>query len=54
MVLFPEVFVKAQDEMDDVVGRVRLPDLNDREALPYLDAVIKEVYRFVRHHGGEH
>lgn len=46
MVLFPEVFVKAQDEMDDVVGRARLPGLNDREALPYLDAVIKEVYRW--------
>ncbi|KAK0201063.1 cytochrome P450 [Desarmillaria ectypa] len=46
MVLYSEVFVKAQHEVDDVVGRVRLPDLNDREALPYLDAVIKEVYRW--------
>ncbi|KAG7447172.1 cytochrome P450 [Guyanagaster necrorhizus] len=46
MALHPDVFAKAQSEMDDVVGRVRLPGLNDREALPYLDAVIKEVYRW--------
>ena len=45
MVLHPEVFQKAQEEMDQVVGRNRLPDLDDRKALPYLECVVKESYR---------
>lgn len=47
MVLYPGAFAKAQEEMDFVVGRERLPDLSDREFLPYLESVIKEVYRSV-------
>ncbi len=47
MVLYPGAFAKAQEEMDFVVGRERLPDLSDRESLPYLESVIKEVYRSV-------
>lgn len=46
MVLYPGPFTKAQEEMDFVVGRERLPDLSDRESLPYLESVIKEVYRW--------
>ncbi|TCD62441.1 hypothetical protein EIP91_006903 [Steccherinum ochraceum] len=46
MVLHPEVLKKAQTEMDKVVGRGRLPDWEDRESLPYLVSVIKEVYRW--------
>ncbi|TCD62443.1 hypothetical protein EIP91_006905 [Steccherinum ochraceum] len=46
MVLHPEVYAKAQEETDRVVGSDRLPELEDRESLPYLDAVIKEVYRW--------
>lgn len=45
MVLHPEVVHKAQAEIDRVVGRTRLPGLMDRDALPYLDQVLKEVYR---------
>ncbi|PCH38762.1 cytochrome P450 [Wolfiporia cocos MD-104 SS10] len=47
MVLYPEVFQKAQAEIDRVIGRERLPDFGDRDSLPYLECVIQEVYRCV-------
>ncbi|KAI0351242.1 cytochrome P450 [Trametes cingulata] len=46
MVLHTEAFKKAQEEMDSVVGRSRLPDFEDRDSLPYLECVLKEVYRW--------
>jgi len=46
MVLHPEVYKRAQEEIDRVVGSQRLPDFSDRDSLPYLDCVIKEVYRW--------
>ncbi|KAJ3488147.1 hypothetical protein NLI96_g3052 [Meripilus lineatus] len=46
MVRHPEAFRKAQDEIDAVVGHDRLPDLNDRDSLPYLNALITELYRY--------
>ncbi|KAI0350838.1 O-methylsterigmatocystin oxidoreductase [Trametes cingulata] len=46
MVIYPEVQRKAQKELDDVVGPDRLPDFTDREALPYINAVTKEVMRW--------
>ena len=50
MLLHPEVVKKAQGELDDVVGRGRLPTFQDEEALPYVRALIKEIERFdVRH-----
>ncbi|KAI0920236.1 hypothetical protein AcV5_010032 [Taiwanofungus camphoratus] len=45
MVLHPEVYKRAQEEIDRVIGSERLPDFDDREALPYLECVIKEVLR---------
>ena len=45
MLLYPDVYHKAQEEMDRVVGPTRLPELDDRDSLPYLNAVIKETYR---------
>ena len=47
MVNFPELQLKAQEEIDRVVGRSRLPDFSDEADLPYLSAVLKEVLRFV-------
>lgn len=47
MVLHPEVYRKAQAEIDRVVGSERLPELEDRPSLPYLECVLKEVYRSV-------
>ncbi|KAH9929334.1 cytochrome P450 [Fomitopsis serialis] len=45
MVLHPAVYKKAQEELDRVVGNTRLPTLEDRPNLPYIDCVIKETYR---------
>ncbi|OAX32334.1 cytochrome P450 [Rhizopogon vinicolor AM-OR11-026] len=46
MVLNPEVQAKAQAEIDRVVGKDRLPDFNDRPALPYMDALLRETFRW--------
>ncbi|EME50310.1 hypothetical protein DOTSEDRAFT_59413 [Dothistroma septosporum NZE10] len=42
----PEIQQKAQDEIDQIVGKERLPALQDRGDLPYTEAVITEVLRF--------
>lgn len=47
MTRHPEIFKKAQEEMDRVVGNDRLPDFDDRDSLPYLDAILKEILRYV-------
>ena len=46
MTLYPEVQRKAQAEIDQVVGNSRLPDFSDQDALPYVQAVLKEVLRW--------
>jgi cytochrome P450 len=46
MVLHPEVQLKAREEIDGVVGDNRLPTVQDRKHLPYVEAVLKEVFRF--------
>ena len=46
MVLYPEYQVKAREEIDRVVGSVRLPDFGDRPSLPYIEAIIQEVLRY--------
>nr|BED43012.1 cytochrome P450 monooxygenase [Trametes versicolor] len=46
MSLYPEVLKKAQAELDAVVGPHRLPDFEDREALVYVNAIIKEALRW--------
>ncbi|KAK7037754.1 hypothetical protein VNI00_010715 [Paramarasmius palmivorus] len=40
-----EVQQKAQDEIDAVVGRDRLPTLEDRKSLPYIEAIYRETMR---------
>jgi cytochrome P450 len=47
MVLHPDVLAKAQAEVDRIMGSNRLPDLSDRDTLPYLDAIITETLRYV-------
>jgi hypothetical protein len=44
MILHSEIQKKAQQEIDQVI-RGRLPEHSDLNDLPYLQAVIKEVYR---------
>ena len=46
MLLFPEAQKKAQQELDRVVGADRLPDLSDENELPYITAIMKEVFRW--------
>jgi cytochrome P450 len=46
MILYPEVMKKAQAEIDAVVGNDRLPTFADREHLPYINALAKEVLRW--------
>ncbi|OBZ67809.1 O-methylsterigmatocystin oxidoreductase [Grifola frondosa] len=46
MLSHPEVRRKAQAELDAVVGRDRLPDFNDRDSLPYVNAVALESFRW--------
>lgn len=46
MVRYPEVQKKAQREIDAVVGSSRLPSLKDRDQLPYMKALAKEVLRW--------
>ncbi|GAB1217418.1 hypothetical protein ATERTT37_006657 [Aspergillus terreus] len=46
MALFPDVQRKAQEEMDRVTGGNRLPSYEDRENLPYINAMIKESVRW--------
>nr|XP_048308730.1 cytochrome P450 2C26-like [Myodes glareolus] len=43
----PHVTAKVQQEIDHVVGRQRSPCMQDRKQMPYTDAVIHEVQRFI-------
>ena len=47
MLHYPDVYRKAQEEIDRVIGRERLPELTDRGSLPYLEALVTELYRHV-------
>ncbi|KZT73750.1 cytochrome P450 [Daedalea quercina L-15889] len=42
---YPDIQQKAQEELDRVVGRDRLPTLEDEKNLPFCHAIIKEVER---------
>lgn len=46
MLLYPNVQRKAQEELDRVVGRDRLPEVADRQSLPYVSAIVKEILRW--------
>ncbi|KAH9917068.1 cytochrome P450 [Fomitopsis serialis] len=46
MILYPDVYAKAQEEMDSIIGGARLPTVSDKDALPYLECILKETYRF--------
>ena len=46
MALNPLVQKKAQEEIDRVIGTDRLPTFADRDDLPYVNAVVKEVLRW--------
>ncbi|KAF5368991.1 hypothetical protein D9758_002839 [Tetrapyrgos nigripes] len=45
MLLYPEIQQRAQEELDKVVGRSRLPSFNDLTHLPYIQAILRETLR---------
>ncbi|RCI13695.1 hypothetical protein L249_8212 [Ophiocordyceps polyrhachis-furcata BCC 54312] len=45
-ILFPDAQAKAQEELDRVIGTKRLPTMKDRDKLPYVDAMVKEIFRW--------
>jgi cytochrome P450 len=47
MLVRPDVQIKAQAEIDGVVGRDRLPELDDAPQMPYVQAVINECLRWL-------
>ena len=47
MMLNPGIRLKAQQELDAVVGTNRLPALEDQSSLPYMTAILREVLRLV-------
>ncbi|KAI9435475.1 cytochrome P450 [Lactarius indigo] len=46
LLLYPDVQTRAQAEIDQVIGRSRLPAFSDRPKLPYVDAICKELLRW--------
>ncbi|KAL0952652.1 hypothetical protein HGRIS_006895 [Hohenbuehelia grisea] len=46
MALYPHVVAQAHAELDRVLGGKRLPTFEDRPALPYIDAIYREVMRW--------
>uniref|UniRef100_A0A8D2EMJ2 Cytochrome P450 2D6 n=1 Tax=Theropithecus gelada TaxID=9565 RepID=A0A8D2EMJ2_THEGE len=46
MILHPDVQRRVQQEIDNVIGQVRRPEMRDQARMPYTTAVIHEVQRF--------
>jgi len=46
MVLHPEAQKKAQKELDSVLKEGHLPTLADKPNLPYIECLIKELFRW--------
>lgn len=46
MLWYPDVLVKAQREIDAVLGKGHLPNFIDEDSLPYCSAVVKESFRW--------
>jgi cytochrome P450 len=46
MITNPDIQTKCQEELDNVVGRHRMPNFGDLDQLPYLRATVKEILRW--------
>ena len=49
MTLRPSVARRAQREIDEVTGgpNIRMPTLADRKKMPYIECILREVFRYV-------
>ena len=47
MTLYPEIQQRAQAEIDAVIGHDRLPGFQDREDLPFVNAICTELLRWL-------
>ncbi|CDQ61740.1 unnamed protein product [Oncorhynchus mykiss] len=47
LIKYPDIQEHVQQEIDTVIGRHRVPRVEDRKSLPFTDAVIHEVHRFL-------
>ncbi|XP_047408695.1 cytochrome P450 2C9-like isoform X2 [Sciurus carolinensis] len=43
----PEVTEKVQEEIDRVIGRHRSPCMQDKSSMPYIEAVLHEIQRYI-------
>ncbi|XP_069442246.1 cytochrome P450 2D14-like isoform X2 [Ovis canadensis] len=46
MILHPDVQRRVQQEVDEVIGKVRRPEMGDQALMPFTVAVVHEVQRF--------
>ncbi|KAF5317476.1 hypothetical protein D9758_018784 [Tetrapyrgos nigripes] len=46
MSCYPDAQLRAQQELDDVLGRGQMPTLEDRPSLPYIEAILRELMRW--------
>lgn len=46
MLVSPDAQRKAQEEIDQLTGGIRLPVASDRSSLPFVDAMVKETLRW--------
>ncbi|CAH1800952.1 unnamed protein product [Owenia fusiformis] len=47
MMNFPDIQSKLHEEIDHVIGKDQLPELSDREKMPYMEATILETLRYM-------
>ena len=47
MAKHPDIVKQAQEEIDRGTKQERLPTLDDRQAMPIIDCIMKEVFRYV-------
>lgn len=45
-IYYPEIQTKLQEEIDNVIGKNRVPNVEDRPMLPYVEALIFEIFRY--------
>ncbi|XP_060244967.1 cytochrome P450 2D3-like isoform X1 [Meriones unguiculatus] len=46
MILHPDVQCRVQQEIDEIIGQARRPEMADQARMPYTNAVVHEVQRF--------